>query len=398
MAAAGAARPGRGIWLVLPLAGFLLVFFIIPIGWLLSLAVRETEVPKALPRTLTALAGWQAPQPLPAPLWPAFAADLVAAREAGTLADAARRLNYEVNGVRSTLMRAARATGSAAAGTPIDAAFFTEIDPTLASAEFFAAVQRARGPVSGYYLLAAADLTRDAQGTVQRAPESSRIYLEVLGRTLGISASVTLLCLVMGFPVALLITQVGQRAADWLLVLVLLPFWTSLLVRTAAWVVVLQREGMVNSLLLKLGLISEPLTLIYNRTGVLLAMTHVLLPFMILPVYTVLKDIPPQYMRAATSLGAPPATAFWRVYLPLAAPGVAAGALMVFILALGYYITPALVGGGADQMLSAFVATYTTDTGNWGLAAALGALMLATTGVLYAAAHKLSGGRVMAMG
>ena len=390
----------RNQWLLAaPLAAFLLVFFIIPIGWLLSLAVRETEVPKALPRTLAALAGWQAPQPLPAPLWPAFAADLLAAREAGTLADAARRLNYEVSGVRSTLMRAARATGVAAsAGTPINAAFFTEIDPTLASAEFFAAVQRARGPVSGYYLLAAADLVRDAHGKVQRAPESSRIYLEVLGRTLGISASVTVLCLLMGFPVALLITQVGQRAADWLLVLVLLPFWTSLLVRTAAWVVVLQKEGMVNSLLLKLGLITEPLTLIYNRTGVLLAMTHVLLPFMILPLYTVLNDIPPQYMRAATSLGAPPATAFWRVYLPLAAPGVAAGALMVFILALGYYITPALVGGGADQMLSAFVATYTTDTGNWGLAAALGALMLVTTGVLYAAAHKLSGGRVMAMG
>ena len=242
------------------------------------------------------------------------------------------------------------------------------------------------------------DLTRNAAGDVERAAEGNRIYLDVLWRTLSISASVTLLCLAMGFPVALLLTQVRERTADWLMVLVLLPFWTSLLVRTAAWVVVLQKEGMVNSLLLKLGLIAEPLALLYNRTGVLVAMTHVLLPFMILPLYTVLKDIPPQYMRAATSLGAPPGLAFRRIYLPLAAPGVAAGSLMVFILALGYYITPALVGGGADQMLSAFVATYTTDTGNWGLAAALGALLLATTGVLYAAAHKLSGGRVMAMG
>ena len=283
-------------------------------------------------------------------------------------------------------------------GQPVDAAFFAEVDPALASPAFFAAVQRAQGPVSAYYLLASVDLAHDAQGAIVRADESSRIYLEVLGRTLGISLSVTLLCLAMGFPVALLLTQVQQRTADWLLVLVLLPFWTSLLVRTAAWVVVLQKEGMVNSLLLKLGLIAEPLALLYNRTGVLVAMTHVLLPFMILPLYTVLRDIPPQYLRAATSLGAPPALAFRRVYLPLAAPGVAAGSLMVFILALGYYITPALVGGGADQMLSAFVATYTTDTGNWGLAAALGALLLATTGVLYAAAHKLSGGRVMAMG
>ncbi|MDO9286980.1 MAG: ABC transporter permease [Aquabacterium sp.] len=385
-------------FLALPLAGFLLVFFVVPIVWLLSLAVREVEVPRALPRTVVALSGWQAGQPLPAPVFGGFAQDLVEARAASTLADAARRLNYEVNGVRSTLMRAAREVSGAPAGTVFDAAFFQAVDPALASAEFFAAVQRARGPVSAYYLLASVDLTRDVRGQIARAAEGNRIYLEVLGRTLAISLSVTLLCLVMGFPVALLLTQVSQRAADWLLVLVLLPFWTSLLVRTASWVVVLQKEGMVNSLLLKLGLIAEPLTLIYNRTGVLVAMTHVLLPFMILPLYTVLKDIPPQYMRAATSLGAPPATAFVRVFLPLAAPGVAAGSLMVFILALGYYITPALVGGGSDQMLSYFVATYTTDTGNWGLAAALGLLLLGTTAVLYAAAHKLSGGRVMAMG
>ena len=384
--------------LVLPLAGFLLVFFVVPLAWLLSLAVREAEVPRALPRTLVALQPWAPGQPLPAPLWGAFAQDLVAAREAGTLADAARRLNYEVNGVRSTLMRAARTAGGAAPGTAFDAAFFAAVDPSLASPAFFAAVQRARGPLSAYYLLAAVDLARDEQGRIQRAPADSRIYVEVLLRTLGISAAVTLLCLAMGFPVALLLTQVKKRTADWLLVLVLLPFWTSLLVRTAAWVVVLQKEGMVNTLLLKLGLIAEPLTLIYNRTGVLVAMTHVLLPFMILPLYTVLKGIPPQYLRAAQSLGAPPAVAFVRIFLPLAAPGVAAGSLMVFILALGYYITPALVGGGADQMLSAFVATYTTDTGNWGLAAALGLLMLVTTLLLYAVAHRLSGGRVLAMG
>ncbi len=384
--------------LVLPLAGFLLVFFVVPLAWLLSLAVREAEVPRALPRTLVALQPWAPGQPLPAPLWGAFAQDLVAAREAGTLADAARRLNYEVNGVRSTLMRAARTAGGAAPGTAFDAAFFAAVDPSLASPAFFAAAQRARGPLSAYYLLAAVDLARDEQGRIQRAPADSRIYVEVLLRTLGISAAVTLLCLAMGFPVALLLTQVKKRTADWLLVLVLLPFWTSLLVRTAAWVVVLQKEGMVNTLLLKLGLIAEPLTLIYNRTGVLVAMTHVLLPFMILPLYTVLKGIPPQYLRAAQSLGAPPAVAFVRIFLPLAAPGVAAGSLMVFILALGYYITPALVGGGADQMLSAFVATYTTDTGNWGLAAALGLLMLVTTLLLYAVAHRLSGGRVLAMG
>jgi putative spermidine/putrescine transport system permease protein len=382
--------------LLAPLGAFLLVFFVAPLAWLLSLAVREGEVPRALPRTLVALQAWQPSEPLPAALFPAFAQDLVQGREAGTLADAARRLNYEVNGVRSTLMRAAREAGGAQPGTAFDAAFFTAVDPALASPAFFAAVQRAHGPVSNYYLLAALDLARDTSGAIVRAPESNRIYIDVLLRTLGISAAVTLLCLLLGFPVALLLTQVRDRVADLLMILVLLPFWTSLLVRTAAWVVLLQREGIVNSLLMKLGIVSEPLTLVYNRTGVLVAMTHVLLPFMILPLYSVLKGIPPHYMRAATSLGAPPATAFVRVFLPIAAPGIAAGSLMVFILALGYYITPALVGGGADQMLSYFVATYTTDTGNWGLAAALGLLMLVTTVALYAVAYRLSGGRPMA--
>jgi putative spermidine/putrescine transport system permease protein len=384
--------------LLLPLTGFLLVFFVAPLIWLLSLAVREAEVPRALPRTLTELHHWQPGQALPPKVFSGLAQDLVEARAASTLADAARRLNYEVNGVRSTLMRAAREVSSADAGTLFGAEFFTAIDPTLASPEFFAAVQRAHGPVSAYYLLAAVDLARDAKGEIARVSEANRIYLDVLLRTLGISASVTLLCLLLGFPVAMLLTQVSAKTADWLMILVLLPFWTSLLVRTAAWVVVLQREGMVNTLLLRLGLIAEPLTLIYNRTGVLIAMTHVLLPFMILPLYSVLKGIPPHYMRAAASLGAPPLLAFLRVYLPMAAPAIVAGSLMVFILAMGYYITPALVGGGSDQMLSYFVATYTTDTGNWGLASALGLMMLVTTLVLYGVAHKLSGGRALSMG
>ena len=383
-------------WLLLPLAAFLLVFFVAPLSGLLSLAVREAEVPRALPRTLVALQEWQPSEPVPDAAYDALARDIVEARAAGTLADAARRLNYEVNGVRSTLMRAARDASGPDAPHP-DAAFFATIDPALASSAFFAAVHRARGPVSPYYLLAALDLERTPDGAIVRAPPTQRIYIDVLMRTLGISATVTLLCLLMGFPVALLLTQVRERVADALMILVLLPFWTSLLVRTAAWVVVLQREGMVNGLLLKLGLIAEPLTLIYNRVGVLVAMTHVLLPFMILPTYSVLKGIGPHYLRAAGSLGAPPLTAFVRVYLPIAAPGIAAGSLMVFILALGYYITPALVGGGSDQMLSYFVATYTTDTGNWGLAAALGLLMLLTTLALYALAHRLSGGRTLAV-
>jgi putative spermidine/putrescine transport system permease protein len=391
-------RSPQRVGLLAPLTGFLLVFFVVPLVGLLSLAVRETEVPRALPRTLAALHDWAPAQPLPAALFPAFAQDLAVAREAQTLADAARRLNYAVNGVRSTLMRAAREVGSAPAGTAFDRAFFEAVDPQLASPAFFVALREARGPLSAFYLLAAVDLQRDAQGEIERAPADQRIYLDVLGRTVAVSGSVTLLCLLLGFPVAVLLTRVQGRAGDWLMALVMLPFWTSLLVRTAAWVVLLQREGLINTALMRLGLVSEPLTLIYNRTGVLIAMTHVLLPFMILPLYNVLRQLPPNYMRAAASLGAPPVKAFFKVYLPLAAPGIGAGALMVFIMALGYYITPALVGGGGDQMLSYFVAKYTTETGNWGMAAALGLVLLTTTLALYHLAHRLSGGRGAALG
>lgn len=383
----------RRIGLLAPLTGFLLVFFVLPLAGLFSLAVHEAEVPRALPRTLVALQSWQYPQPLPEALFPAFARDLVAAREAQTLADAARRLNYAVPGVRSTLMRAARTAGGADTGTAFDAAFFAAIDPVLASPAYFAAVQQARGPVSDFQMLATLDLRRDADGAIVSAPEEERLYLQVLQRTLGIGLAVTALCLAMGFPVAALMARLQGRMADIVLALVMLPFWTSLLVRTAAWVVLLQREGLVNSVLLRLGLTDTPLDLIYNRTGVLVAMTHVLLPFMILPILTTLREIPQGYLRAAASLGAHPVTAFFRVYLPLAAPGIAAGALMVFIMAIGYYITPALVGGGGDQMLSFFVAKYTTETGNWGLAAALGALLLLTTLALYAVSQWVAGGR-----
>ena len=387
--------------LSIPLAAYLAVFFLAPLIWLLSLSVRETEVSHAFPKTIVALDNWDISKPVPVEVYQAMATDLIIARQKETLADAARRLNYEVNGVRSTLMRAARTVGSAKSANPntvFTAQFFKDIDPLLVSPQFFVTIQNAQGPVSSYYLLSSLDLKKQIDGSIALTEESNRIYIDVLLRTLMISATVTLLCILLGFPVAMLLTQVKEKTADWLMVLVLLPFWTSLLVRTAAWVVVLQREGLVNSILIKLGIIAEPLTLIYNRTGVLVAMTHVLLPFMILPLYSVLKGIGPQYMKAAGSLGAHPVTAFFRVYLPMAIPGIAAGGLMVFILALGYYITPALVGGGSDQMLSYFVASYTTETGNWGMAAALGVVMLLSTTILYYVAHKLSGGKVMSMG
>jgi putative spermidine/putrescine transport system permease protein len=167
------------------------------------------------------------------------------------------------------------------------------------------------------------------------------------------------------------------------MILVLVPFWTSILVRVAAWIVLLQSEGLVNHALQSLHLINQPLALLFNRTGVVIAMVHILLPFMILPLYSVMQGVPPTYLRAAVSLGSPPLAAFFRVYVPQTYAGIGAGALLVFILSIGYYVTPALLGGPDDQMLSYYIAQYTNVTVNWGMACALGALLLAATLVLY---------------
>lgn len=219
------------------------------------------------------------------------------------------------------------------------------------------------------------------------------MHVDVLIRTFVVSASVTVICLFLGYPLAALIARSKGAVANTLLILVLLPFWTSLLVRTSAWVVLLQGRGVINSALIWLGLIdpAHPLDLIYNRIGVLIAMTHILLPFMVLPIYSVMKSIPPVYLRAASSLGAPPMSAFFRIYLPMSMPGVSAGGLLVFILALGYYITPALVGGPGDQMVSYFIAYYSNQVTNWGMAAALSTILLVAVLILYAVYNRIVG-------
>src|SRR3989454_4650116 len=346
--------------LVLPLFVFLLACFIAPIGAMLARGVTDTDVPRILPRVSAELARWDGRDLPPESAYAALIADIRAAREAGTLASAATRLNYDVPGFRTLLFTTGRRLPAELSGSARDA--LIGIDPKWGERGTWAAIRRAGGPVTDFYLLGALDLRHDADGSVTGAPPEQRVFRGVLGRTLWISAMVTLICLVLGYPVAYVIAAQPPGRAALLLFLVLLPFWTSLLVRTAAWVVLLQKEGVLNSLFLSLGIINEPLKMIFNRFAVYVAMVHVLLPFMVLPLYSVMRGIPPSYVRAASSLGARPLTAFRRVYLPQTLPGVGAGCLMVFIQALGYYITPALVGGADDQMISYFIAFYASKT------------------------------------
>jgi putative spermidine/putrescine transport system permease protein len=375
--------------LVLPLFAFLLACFVMPIGAMLARGVVDTEVAHILPQVTAALARWDGRGLPPEAAYAALAADIRAARSAGTLASAATRLNYDVPGYRTLMFTTARRLADAPRGPARDA--LLAIDPKWGERDVWAALHRAGGPITDFYLLSALDLRRDASNAIVPAPADEAVFRNVLGRTLWISGMVTLVCLLLGYPVAFFIARQPPGRASLLLFLVLLPFWTSLLVRTVAWVVLLQREGILNNLLLSLDLIAHPLRMIFNRFAVYVAMVHVLLPFMVLPLYAVMKGISPSYVRAAWSLGAPPATAFRRVYLPQTLPGIGAGCLMVFIQALGYYITPALVGGADDQMISYFIAFYASRTVNWGMAAALSIMLLAATLALYAVYNRLIG-------
>ncbi|MGH6882656.1 ABC transporter permease [Hypericibacter sp.] len=204
-------------------------------------------------------------------------------------------------------------------------------------------------------------------------------YYKIFQTTFLLSAIVTLVTILLGYPLAYLLSQLSRRAALIGLALVLLPFWTSLLVRTYAWLVLLQRNGLINTMLIKLGLIDQPLALVYNFTGAVIGMVHIMLPFLVLPLYASMKSIDPLLPRAAMSLGASPRAAFWTVFAPLTLPGLFAGSLLVFIYCLGFYIVPQVLGGGRVNMVAMKILENATTYFNWGAASALGVVLLVVT-------------------
>ena len=239
-------------------------------------------------------------------------------------------------------------------------------------------------PYTAGYFLSAIDMQLTPQG-IEAQPEDQQIYMLLFQRTMFMSMTIMISCILLGYPIAFLLSNLPLRTSNLLLILVLLPFWTSLLVRTSAWKVLLQQQGVINDILVWIGLVADGnrLELINNQTGTIIAMTHILLPFMILPLYSVMKTIPPHYVRAAKSLGATNWTAFWRVYFPQSIPGIGAGSILVFILSIGYYITPEIVGGTTGTFISNRIAYHISTSLNWGLAAALGSILLAFVLLLY---------------
>ncbi|MFK7836154.1 MAG: ABC transporter permease [Sulfitobacter sp.] len=342
--------------------------------WMADDAVRN-----ALPTTTSAYDDWarmiveaEGDDPLEEQPWDFVYAALFKDATSG----AALPIAADVSGVEPVSLRAA----------------FEKVDDDWLDPEVWRTIKTYSPVYTNGYFLNSVDLMKGSEG-VESRPDNEKIYVTLFIRTMIMSLSIMGMCVLLGYPIAWLLANLPDRTANLLMILVLLPFWTSLLVRTSAWKVLLQQQGVINDTLVWIGLVADGnrLELINNQTGTIIAMTHILLPFMILPLYSVMKTIPPSYLRAAKSLGATNWTAFWRVYFPQSVPGIGAGCILVFILAIGYYITPELVGGTKGVFISNRIAYHISSSLNWGLAAALGTILLAVVLLLYWVYDKIVG-------
>ena len=368
--------------LALPLIAFIVITFALPLGNMVKESVYDDVVASGLPETMVLLRDWDGDE-IPDDLtFQTLANEIVVLNENRTIGRIGVRVNRVVSGTRSVWAKTARRIPGV---DPDDVkASILAIDDRWGEISLWQGIKQAGNRFTARNYLQATDLQREADGSVVQVPETHRVYNSLYLRTLYVSITVTVLCLIIGYPLAFAIAHAKPWLAKLLLLCVLVPFWTSLLARATSWIVLLQTQGVINDVLVFLGVVSDEnrLALIYNMTGTLIAMTHNLLPFLVLPAYAVLSTIPPTYMRAAASLGANPIQAFFRVYWPQSLPGVVSGCLLVFILSIGFYITPALVGGTKGQLISNMIA-YHINNNNWGLAAAISVVVLVSVMILY---------------
>ena len=382
--------------LTLPLLAYVGVLFLVPLASMVWLSVANPTLGRFMPHTVAALADWQPTALPPEGAYAAVADDLRADFLSHRFGRVAKRLNEEAPGafglITKTTFRTAHLTPDKPWRDVLEG-----IDPQWGQLAIWRLLKRESAPVTADFYLAALDLQYGPNGGIMRVPDYQRVYVRLFLRTAWMSALVTALTVLLGYPLAYWISRMPERRANMAMIAVLLPFWTSLLVRITAWIVLLQSHGVVNSLLVAGGLVASDNRphLIFNAVGTIIVMTQVLLPFMVLPLYSVMRGIPDSYVRAAISLGAHPWHAFWKVFAPLTVPGIGAGVLLVFILAIGYYITPELVGGQTGQFISNRIAFNVQQSLNWGLAAALGTLLTVVTLALFAVFNALAGtGRI----
>ena len=387
----------RAFLLVFPLLLFIIVTFVVPIGDMLLRSVDDSQINNVYSKTFEEYNKWDSENDElpPEAVYEAIFNDIHYGDKV-QVGKALTRMNYSKSGWKSLIKKTRRAIKKIVKSGELPTSYketMISIHEGWGDRLFWVSMKQMVNEKTAIYYWNAIDRTYDIDGNVIMQDEKRRMYIKTWIRTFKVSVYVTFFCLLLGFPVAHLLANLPLRYSNLLMIFVLLPFWTSLLVRTTAWIVMLQQKGVINGVLVWLGIINDDqrLQMVYNMTGTIIAMTQILLPFMILPLYSVMKVIPKSHMRAAQNLGAKPVRAFIRVYLPQTVPGMSAGGLLVFVLAIGYFITPELVGGKDGQLIGHWIAYHLKTTLNWGLCAAIGSILLVIMLVLYWLYNKIVG-------
>ena len=380
----------RAFALVLPLTLFIVITFVIPIIAMLTRSVDDKQINTVFPKTFELYKQWDRKELPTEEMYATMFGEIVNA-DKRAIGKASTRMNYSKSGWKSLIKKSKRKFKKIKEGPYKEQ--MIAVDKRWGEMGFWKALGEMVDPITFGYFLNAVDLKYDSNKEIIQQPENRRIYNYTWYKTVKISVLVTLFCLILGYPIAYLLATLPLKYSNLLMIFVLLPFWTSLLVRTVSWIIILMKKGVFNSILVWAGVISDEnrMQLIYNETGTLIAMTQILLPFMVLPLYAVMKTISPSYMRAALNLGAQPMHAYYKIYMPLTVPGISAGGLLVFVLAIGYYITPELVGGSDGQLIGHWIAYHLKSTLNWGLCAALGTILLVVMLALYWVYNKVVG-------
>ena len=386
----------RALMLVTPPLLFLIFLFVIPIGNMLTRSIDDKLINQVLPNTFEAFEAWDKVSEPSEAMFEAVYLDLKAAEKI-EIGKSSVRMNYAKPGWRSLVKRTARKIKKME--PPYKEAFLKADDRWLEQ-DFWLSLGIMQDKITLGYYWNAIDRTYDFDKNVIDVEEERKVYNLLWWRTVMVSIIVTIACLILAYPVSYLLATLPMRISNLLMICVLMPFWTSLLVRIVAWMIMLQQNGVVNDTLVAAGILADDnrLEMMYNFNGTIIVMTQILLPFMILPIYSVMKTIPPSYMKAAQNLGATPTLAFIRVYMPQTIPGIGAGCILVFIVAIGYYITPELVGGKDGRLIGNMVAYHMQRSLNWGLAAAMGTILLFVILVLYWVYDKIIGIDNMKMG
>jgi putative spermidine/putrescine transport system permease protein len=381
----------KAFLLVAPLLLFLIITYIFPIGDMLIRSVDDRDVTNMLPKTFKAMKSWDG-QELPSEeVFEAFYFDMKLLIEEKREGKLSTQMNFTKNGFKSIIKKLRRAMKKFDEGNYKEQ--IMAVHKRWADVEYWRAIKARSSAFTNQKYLKGMDMYTNEKGEIVSVQEDRQIHRILWFRTLEVAFFVTVFCFLMAYPIAHLLATLPMKYSNLLMICVLLPFWTSLLVRTASWMILLQQNGIINDFFVWIGLVSEDnrIEMMFNKTGTYVAMTQILLPFMVLPLYSVMKTISPSLMRAGKSLGGTPFVAFWKVYFPLTIPGIGAGCLLVFILAIGYYITPALVGGASGTLISNQIAFHMKSTLDWSFASAMGLMLLSGVLVIYWLYNKVVG-------